>query len=116
MSDILALQIALPPNAFPPPSRYYGIELTTIAIDGDVVAYVRRRFVPQPEVFAAIGEHVVVQGERLDHIAARELGDPLLFWRLCDANRALRPEELLETIGRRLLISMPEGVPGLPHA
>jgi hypothetical protein len=117
MSDILALQNALAPTVFPPPSRYNGIEVTTIAIDdGDVVAYVRRRFVPQPEVFAVIGEHVVVQGERLDHIAANAFGDPLLFWRLCDANRALRPAELTETIGRRLRVTMPEGVVGLPHA
>ena len=27
-----------------------------------------------------------------------------------------RPEELTETIGRRLVITLPEGVPGLPHA
>jgi hypothetical protein len=116
MSDILALQNALAPTVFPPPSRYNGIAVTTITIDGDVIAYVRRRFVPQPEVFAVIGEHVVVQGERLDHIAAIAFGDPLLFWRLCDANRALRPQALTETIGRRLLITMPEGVVGLPHA
>jgi hypothetical protein len=116
MSDILALQNALAPTVFPPPSRYNGIPIATIEVDGEIVAYVRRRFVPQPEVFAVIGEHVVVQSERLDHIAARSLGDPLLFWRLCDANRALRPGALTEVIGRRLLITMPEGVVGLPHA
>ena len=60
-----------------------------------------------------IGEHVVTQGERLDHIAARYFGDPELFWRLCDANRAMRPEELTETIGRRLGITLPEGVPSV---
>jgi hypothetical protein len=68
---------------------------------------------PQPESEAVIGEHVVIAGERLDHLAARHLGDPELFWRICDGNRALRPEELTETIGRRLAITLPEGVPGI---
>jgi len=55
-----------------------------------------------------------VRGERLDHIAAHYFGDPELFWRICDANRAMRPEELTETEGRRLLITLPEGVQGTP--
>jgi hypothetical protein len=52
----------------------------------------------------------------LDNISARapEIGDPELFWRICDANRALRPEALTEEIGRRLRITMPEGIPGVP--
>ena len=29
-----------------------------------------------------------MQGERLDNVAAQYLGDPTLFWRLCDANNA----------------------------
>ena len=116
MSDILALQSAFPTVVFPPPSRYYGLEIAKIEIDGRTVAYVRRRLIPPPEVFAPIGEHVVEQGERLDQIAAQTLGDPTLFWRICDANRALRPEELTEVIGRRLVITLPEGVPGPPNA
>ena len=42
--------------------------------------------------------------------SARYLGDPELFWRLCDANVAMRPAELTETIGRRLHITLPEGM------
>lgn len=115
MSDILALQLAMPPVIFPPPSRYNGLPTASIVVDGETITYVRRRFCPQPESLAVIGEHAVVQHERLDHIAARYLGDPVLFWRLCDANRALRPEELTETIGRRLVITLPEGMPGMPN-
>ena len=40
-----------------------------------------------------------LQGERLDNIAAAFLGDPELFWRLSDANGAMRPEELVQTVG-----------------
>ena len=33
------------------------------------------------------------QVDRLDVMAAQYLGDPELFWRICDANGAMRPEE-----------------------
>ena len=58
-------------------------------------------------------EHAVVQGDRLDNLAGLYLGDPALFWRLCDANRAMRPEELTETVGRQLRITLPQGVTGI---
>jgi hypothetical protein len=116
MTDVFALHLALPPVAFAPASRYHGLEIARIEVDGEEYVYVRRRFVPPPEQLAVLGEHAVSQGERLDHVAARYLGDPEAFWRLCDANRALRPEELTEIIGRRLLITLPEGVPGPSHA
>ena len=73
-----------------------------------------RRFVPQPERFQLLQEHTVVQGERLDNLAAQYLGDPTLFWRLCDANRAMRPWELTATVGRRLRVTMPDGITGAP--
>ncbi|HWW59832.1 MAG TPA: LysM domain-containing protein [Thermoanaerobaculia bacterium] len=113
MSDVFALQQALPLTPFSPSSRYSGIEIAKITIDGETYAYVRRRFVPLPERLSIIGEHIVVSRERLDHIAALYLGDPELFWRVCDANRAMRPEALTETVGRTLAIALPEGIPGL---
>jgi nucleoid-associated protein YgaU len=100
-------------QAFPPGSRYHGVPTGVhVRPDGRAVAYLLRRRVPPPEAFADVGAHVVVQGERLDHLAARYYGDPELFWRLADANGALRPEELVETPGRRLRITLPEGIPG----
>jgi hypothetical protein len=102
---------------YPITSRYYAIQTVTRETpDGKQVACLRRRFVPAPERFEQIAEHVVTEGERLDHLAARYVGDPEQFWRLCDANGALRPEELTETVGRRLRITLPEGFPGTPHA
>ena len=41
-----------------------------------------------------LAEHVVVRGDRLDLIAAAYLGDPTQFWRICDANPVIHPEEL----------------------
>ena len=114
MTDILALQLTLPLSPFGPSSRYARVEIAAIDAGGEPVAYLRRRFVPQPERFAVVGEHTVMRGERLDHLAAHYFGDPELFWRICDANRALRPEELTETAGRRLAITLPDGVQGAP--
>ncbi|KAA0068663.1 LysM domain-containing protein [Rhodanobacter sp. T12-5] len=102
---------------FPPTSRYALTPAATLVrADGTPVTYLKRRFVPPPENFALLQWHRVVQNERLDNITARYLGDPEQFWRLCDANRALRPEELTETIGKQLRITLPEGIPGVPHA
>ena len=102
---------------FPPTSRYFPVETTTREErDGRVIVYLRRRFVPQPERFAPLQEHLVMQGERLDNITASYLDDPEQVWRICDANRASRPDELTETIGRRLRITLPEGIPGTPNA
>jgi hypothetical protein len=84
--------------------------------DRRTVAYVRRRFVPQPGQLAQLQQHTVGQVDRLDVIAAQYLGDPELFWRICDANRAMRPEELLSPVGRMLRICLPAGVPGGPSA
>ncbi|SRR6266446_7389288 len=98
-------------------SRYYNIEkLEFEAPDGLKIVYLRRRFVPAADRFALLQEHSVAEGERLDNITAQYLGDPEQFWRLCDANNAVRPDELTETIGRRLRITLPEGIPGTPNA
>ena len=102
---------------FPPTSRYYGIETATLKpAAGLTVVYLRRRFLPSPERFALLLEHVVVEGERLDNIAAKYMDDSEAFWRIADANAAMRPEELTETIGRRLRITLPEGIPGIANA
>jgi len=101
-------------NPFPPTSRYAAVPVVTHTNpDGTEIAYLKRRFVPQPDRFTLLQYHKVAQGERLDNIAARYLDDPLQFWRLCDANRAGRPDELTETIGRKLRITMPEGIPAM---
>jgi hypothetical protein len=80
--------------------------------DGRTIVYLRRRFVPPPDRFALLQEHTVTEGERLDNLAAHYLGDAEVFWRLCDANGAMRPDELTETVGRKLRITLPEGIPG----
>ena len=102
---------------FPPTSRYHNTEAASVETrDGRTLIYLKRRFVPPPERFSLLQEHEVVQGDRLDNITTRYLGDPQQFWRLCDANRAMHPEDLTAEIGRRLRITLPEGIPGVPSA
>jgi hypothetical protein len=102
---------------FPITSRYYSTATATLeTADGRKIAYLRRRFVPPPQRFDLLFEHTVTEGERPDTIAGQYSGDPEQFWRICDANGAIRPEELTETIGRRLRITLPEGIPGPPNA
>jgi len=119
MSDPLQalLQGPAKPTLFPPNSRYAGLDtgtLTTVA--GNTIVYVRRRFVPPPEQFALLQEYAVVQGDRLDNLAAKFVGDPEQFWQICDANAAMRPEELTEIVGRILRITLPEGIRGTANA
>lgn len=116
-SGYYGLQPANTVLSFAPNSRYYGLATTAMTQpDGRVVAYLTRRFVPSPDRFALLQEHLVTQGERPDTIAAQYLGDPIAFWRLCDANGVMRPEELTETSGRRIRVTLPEGIPGPSNA
>lgn len=111
------LELARAANLFPPNSRYHRTETATFdQPDGQKVLYLRRRFIPQPGRFALVEEHIVQQGERLDNIAAQRLGDPELFWQVCDANAALRPDELTQVPGRRLRITQPADIAGAPRA
>jgi hypothetical protein len=120
MSDPLQALLqagALKTTPFPPTSRYHGIDTAQLqTADGRTIVYLRRRFVPPPERFVLLQEHIVTEGDRLDNLAAQYLGDPEQFWRLCDANGALQPEALTATLGRTLRITLPEGIPGAPHA
>jgi hypothetical protein len=109
----------IPPVAFPIDSRYYGSStLSFTTADGQTISYLSRRLVPQAGApnYATVAQHTVKQDDRLDLLAATYLGDPLLFWMLCDANGAIRPDELTETPGKVLNITMPQGVPGMKNA
>jgi hypothetical protein len=112
------LQLGLvPPVTFPTDSRYYGYSTLTYTTPAGVsVSYLARRIIPQPGSpnYATVATYTVMQRDRLDLIAAKYLGDPLLFWLICDANGAMRPHDLVATAGTTISITMPQGVPGGP--
>jgi hypothetical protein len=108
---------ALATPLYPNTSRYYGIATAQrTAIDGTVITYLKRRFVPPPESFSLLAEHLVVAGDRIDNLAAHYLGDAQQYWRICDANRAMCPSELTRTVGSVVRITLPQGIPGASDA
>ena len=90
-------------------SRYYKIEDAQYTDGaGRVIAYKRRRFLPQGEALPLLVEVTVLQGERLDLVTYRTLGDPLQFWRVGDANNAMNPFDLVEPPGEKLRVPVPQ--------
>jgi nucleoid-associated protein YgaU len=114
------MQMGVVPSVnYPPDSRYYRYStLQYTAPNGQAISYLARRIVPQPGApnFSTIAQHAVRQGDRLDLIAAKYLGDPLVFWLICDANGAIRPDELVEIPGTVIDITTPQGAPGVVSA
>lgn len=94
---------------FEPTSRYYNLETAMLTTpDGRVLAYKRRRFLPQGDTLPLLVEVTSTEGDRLDLIAARTIGDPEQFWRICDANNALNPFDLTAEPGRTLRVPVPQ--------
>jgi hypothetical protein len=95
---------------FVPTSRYYDIETAKMTVgEGEprVISYKRRRIIPSGETMTILVEHTVTQGDRLDNLAARYVGDPEQFWRICDANNVLSPNELTEEVGFVIKVGLP---------
>ena len=94
---------------FEPTSRYHAIPTATHTTpDGRESAYKRRRFLPRGAAMPLLVEVVVGQAERLDLIAARTLGDPEQFWRVCDASDAMNPADLTAEVGSTLRVPVPQ--------
>ena len=94
---------------FEPTSRYFALATATYTLaDGRTVAYKRRRLLPRGRDLPLLVEVPVTEGDRLDLITARTLGDPEQFWRVCDANDALNPPDLLAELGRILRVPIPQ--------
>lgn len=117
-----ALQALLQPTEleatlFPPTSRYHGVPVKkTKRADGKEVTYLSRRFVPQPSAFETLQEYSIKQGDRIDNLAHEFVGDPEQFWRLADANHEMDPQQLTAEVGRKIRITLPEGIPGSSNA
>ncbi len=93
-------------------SRYYGSPVLTFAhADGTQVVYLKRRILPQPSIYTSLLLHPTVDGDRLDNLSSRYLGDPLLYWMICDANRATDPDALTAQVGHTISIPLASGIP-----
>jgi hypothetical protein len=87
-------------------SRYADLpRLTHRRADGRVTTYAGRRIIPASSE-APLLLVTMSQTDRLDNVAAATLGDPELYWRLCDASGVLTPREL-EVAGRQVVVPAP---------
>jgi nucleoid-associated protein YgaU len=112
LEALLANAAAVTPR-FAPNSRYNGVATLELKRgDARTVAYVARRFIGAFESLVVVQEHAVVQGDRLDLLAAQILGDAEQWWKIADANPTLRPEELTAAPGRIVRIAAPAGFDG----
>lgn len=101
-------------------SRYDGAEVASARVDDGVgqereVRYLRRRLVhgtvtsTAASTALALAHHRVTEDDRLDLVSARYYGDPTASWRICDANLALNPDDLVgrDAAGRLLVVPTP---------
>ncbi len=89
-------------------SRYASVEDASIVDkNGRVITYKKRRFLPRGEEMPLLVEVTIIQGDRLDLITSRTMGDPEQFWRICDACNAMNPSDLFEP-GRTLRVPLPQ--------
>jgi hypothetical protein len=92
-------------------SRYANVDTAalSVTVDGQPrsIRYLRRRFIPASAGGVTLLNHPVTQADRVDNLAALFFTDPLQFWRLCDANNVLNPDELVEPLGRSIAVVLP---------
>jgi len=75
-------------------SRYvrYSKAYLTTGPDGRAVTAVAPAGPPDQTV---LGDHLLGEHERLDHLANYYLGDATAFWRICEINDVLVPDAAL---------------------
>ncbi|MBN1203492.1 MAG: hypothetical protein JXB05_01025 [Myxococcaceae bacterium] len=83
-------------------SRYAGTEVVEpVNTEGEHPRVLALRRISAPK---GVLEYVVMEGERLDHLAQRFYSDPKKYWLILDANpHELNPFELLRP-GRRIQV------------
>jgi hypothetical protein len=79
--------------------------------DGTQVAYLQRRIIPQAQIYTSVQNYAVIDGDRLDNLAFKFLGDPILFWMICDANGVSDPDSLTNQIGSTILMPLASAIP-----
>ena len=96
-------------------SRYFNLKNITYIKKGEkeddydthIIVYKERRFIPQIKQMITLQDVTVMAGERLDNLTFRTIGDPEQFWRICDANGAMHPLEMMKEAGKVLHIGVP---------
>jgi hypothetical protein len=78
-------------------SRYAKVADDSITdAQGREIRFKKVRFINTPSTLVT---RTLAPGQRLDHLANQMYKNPELFWRICDANTVMRPDELETTPG-----------------
>lgn len=78
-------------------SRYYALDNSLYQEkDGHHILYKQRRMLPQGTTQPLLSLATTKPGDRLDLIAARTIGAADQYWRICDANNAMNPFDLID--------------------
>jgi hypothetical protein len=115
MTDPVKLLIdagAISSSPFEATSRYHGVAIGLYPQPGGEppLPFVRRRFIAQLKDIGLTGTLEVGSRDRPELIAYRVFGEPLLYWRIADANGVTDPFELTDTPGARIGIPVPQGL------
>jgi len=95
-----------------PSSRYYGAAVEQFVLpNGPPVKYLGRRHIPQGSPYTGTQTYVITDSDRLDNLAFRFLGNSILYWMICDANRATDPDELTAQAGRTIVVPVAAAIP-----
>ena len=105
---------------FDPNSRYYNLETAVLqTADGRRSPTSGGASCRAASCMPLLAEVTVVEGDRLDLITSRTLGDPEQFWRVADANDAMDPRTSTRQAGEpaaRPALPQAEGVTAMPGA
>jgi hypothetical protein len=84
-------------------SRYvrFSHAYVSTGTDGQTVTAIAPANVPPQSV---LGDHLLSEHERLDHLSHYYLGDATAFWRLCKMNDVLIPDAALSLRALRIPI------------
>jgi len=87
-------------------SRYRSVGTATIeAENGRKVLYLHRRMLPPASsILSTRTVEAISEAQRLDLVSWAVMGDAFAFWRICDANDALDPFELVHERNGRLRV------------
>ena len=115
MRDPIQLLIdagAIPETPFEPQSRYNSVPLALWQpnTEDPAIVYVRRRLIAAQGAMTMVARHAVSAQDRPDLLGYQYFGDPLLYWYIADANAVVDPNELTDTLGRRVDIPLVPGV------
>lgn len=88
-------------------SRYERVKVLELSDEnGRSLRYKKTRFIPQTTAQLI---HITTAGERLDHIAYKYFRDAERFWRICDANGTMWPDDLTAEANETILIPPSSG-------